>query len=149
MRYFSKELPEAAIYIFGHPMTFDVMETSDPALIAEFQSAISRNSGGISEITAEKFAEEVKKKESEKLSGGSLRPSFKRTELSALQFGNPGAAVASRFSKPQQSEWSKGPGTAPEQARQMPDPVDIPTSASFIVPPPPTARMKESKQKQI
>jgi hypothetical protein len=141
-RFFQKELPEAQIWIAGHPIQFDIMETNDPLLIAEFENCIRRNSGGITEITAEKYAEEVKKKELEKLSGSNSKPQHKRTELSAFQFGNPGAAVASRFAR-QQSPTTERGMVAPV-GHPMPDPIEVPTAASFALPP--VAKMKDLKQ---
>lgn len=141
MRFFRKELSDQPVYVNGHPVRFDILETSDPALIAEMENCIRRNSGGIYEITAEQFADEIKKKEQEKLSGGSLKPRHQRQGLSALQFGNPGAAAASRFARPQI------PALNPERAsvsHQMPDPIEVPTAASFALPP--TARVKDLKE---
>lgn len=141
MRYFSKELPDAPILVRGHPLKFDVLETSDSALISELENCIRRHQGGIVEITAEKYAEELKKKELEKQSGFNSKPRHQRQELSALQFGNPGAAAASRFARPQV------PALNPERAEvshPMPDPIEVPTASSFALPP--TARVKDLKE---
>lgn len=145
MKYFFKELPDTPIYIAGHPLRFDIMQTSDPALINEFENCIRRHQGGIVEITAERYAEELKKKEQETLSGNNLRPQ-QRQVLSALHLGNPGAAAASRFAKPQMSDWQRGNGNPANTpvAHPMPDPIDVPTAASFALPP--VAKMKDLKE---
>lgn len=139
-RFFQKELPDAPILIRGHPIRFDVMETSDAALISEFENCIRRHQGGIVEITADKYADEVKKKEQESLSGFNSKPQHQRQELSAHQFGNPGAAAASRFARAQQPQQPQ----AQQVAHPMPDPIEVPTAASFALPP--VARVKDLKE---
>lgn len=119
-------------------MRFDFLPTEDPHLIAELENCVRRGVGGISEISKATFDEEVKKKEQEKLSGNNSKPSFKRTELSAIQLGNPGAAVGSSFARPQR------PMAQPEVQHPMPDPIEVPTANSFALPP--VAKMKDLKQ---
>lgn len=137
MKYYSKELADQPVYIFGQPMRFDFIPVEDAALIAELESCIRRSVGGISEITKSQFDEEVKKKEQEKLLGNNSKQPPHRVELTAFQLGNPGAAVASRFAARQQ-----GP-PAPQIQHPMPDPIEVPTAASFQLPP--VAKMKDLK----
>lgn len=139
IRYFQKDLPDSPVWIAGHPMRFDFLPTEDPALIAEFENCIRNSVGGISEISKAQFDEEVKKKAQEKLLGSSLNPPPRRQELTAFQFGNPAVAAASRFAR--QQEWVKPP--QPQAQHPMPDPIDVPTAASFAQPP--LAKMKDLK----
>lgn len=136
MKYFAKDLPDSPVYIFGQPMRFDFIPVDDPALIAELDNCIKRSVGGIFEITKAQFDEEVKKKEQEKLLGNNSKQPHQRQELTAFQHGNPGAAVASRFAARQQP-------AAPQIQHPMPDPIEVPTAASFQLPP--VAKMKDLK----
>jgi len=139
IRYFAKELADSPITIFGRPMRFDFIPVEDPGLIAELENCIRRNVGGVTEISKTQFDEEVKKKEQEKLFGNNSKPLHQRTELSAFQLGNPGAAVASRFARQQQHVQQP----APQIQHPMPDPIEVPTPASFNLPP--VAKMKDLK----
>lgn len=138
-RFFAKDLPESPVFVMGHPMTFDFLETSDPTLIAELENCIRRSVGGVSEISAETYAEEIKKKERERLSGNNSKPQFRRTELSFI--GSPGAAAhGSSFTRRQQPEVNHAPSV---NGQPMPDPIEVPAASSFTLPP--TAKMKDLK----
>lgn len=138
-RYYSKELPDAPVYVAGNPLTFDFLETGNPVLIAELDNCVRRGVGGVSEISSETYAEEIKKKERERLSGNNSKPQYKRTELSFI--GSPGAAAhGSSFTRRQQPEANHAPSV---NGQPMPDPIEVPGAASFTLPP--TAKMKDLK----
>ena len=148
-KYYSKEIPEAPVFVSGHPMRFDLLETSDPMLITELDKCVARGIGGVISITPEQYAEESKKKQALQSSNNSKPPH--RQELSALQLdarrvveavGNP-APRQGMFAKPQvppADQFQRGP-------EPMPEPIEVPTPDSFVVRPPPTARVPKSSKK--
>lgn len=142
MKYYAKDLPESPVFVLGHPMMFEFLETGDPTLIAELDNCVRRGVGGVREISAETYAEELKKKELEKRFGNNSKPQHRRTELSFI--GSPGAAAhGSSFTRRQQPEVNHAPSV---NGQPMPDPIEVPVASSFALPP--TAKMKELKGKK-
>jgi len=154
-KFYSKDLPESPVYVAGHPLIFDFLETEDSALISELDKCVARCVGGVKEITQDEFTEEVKKKESGNSSANNLRPKLQRTELQAVQWDALRAAGAGvnkgQFSRPQMPEHrphnqhglpsSQGPSAS--NGKVMPDPIEVPTAESFGEIKPPTAKMKD------
>jgi hypothetical protein len=154
MRYYSKEIPDSAVFVNGAAMRFDILETSDATLIAELDKCIARGIGGVLSITAEQYAEELKKKADGNLSGFNSNSRPQRRELSAHQLGGLRAAGESgnangQFAAPQQPDRARnqhGLGAIREPAK-MPDPIEVPTTESFagMFSKPPTAKLKDMK----
>jgi hypothetical protein len=153
-KFYAKELPESPVYVAGHPLIFDFMETEDSALIGELDKCVARHVGGVIEISEEQFREEVKKKGTGNSSANNLRPRLQRTELAAVQWDAllaAGGGVSGQFAKPQfQREHrphnrSGLPSTNGPSANghPMPDPIDVPTAQSFGEIKPPTAKLKD------
>lgn len=154
-KFYSKEIPESPVYVAGHPLVFDVLETEDAALIAELDKCVARGVGGVMTITQEQFEVEVKKKSNGQLSNGSLRPKQQRQELSAMQLAGlravEGAGKVSQFARPQQPTANPHnrhglpvSGNAPGPIPALPDPIEVPTPESFgPISKPPTAKAKD------
>lgn len=158
-KFYSKEIPDSPVYVAGHPLTFDILETQDAALIVELDKCVNKGVGGVLSLSEEQFNEELKKKETGKLSANSLRPRQSRTELSAIQLAGLHVAVdgvrPSQFARPQQPDHRPHTrhglpfggglnGKAPPPAN-APDPIEVPTAQSFpeVFQKPPTAKMSE------
>lgn len=154
MRYYSKEIPDSAVFINGAAMRFDILETNDAVLIAELDKCIARGIGGVLSITAEQYAEEAKKKAEGNSSGFNSNSKPQRRELSAHQLGGLRAAGANgngsgQFAAPQQPERARnqhGLGPVREPAK-MPDPIEVPTAESFagVFTKPQTAKLKDMR----
>jgi hypothetical protein len=157
-KFYAKDLPESPVYVAGHPLIFDFLETEDAALISELDKCIAYSRGGVTEITEDRFKEEVKKKENGNNSANSLRPRMQRTELQAVQWDALRAAGAEgsrgQFAKPQVFEREHRPHNRPglpaatgpsptANGRAMPDPIEVPTAESFGEIRPPTAKLKD------
>lgn len=148
-KFYQKELPESPVYVSGHPLIFDFLETEDAALIAELDKCVMRGVGGVSSITPEQFAEEVKKKAHGNPSAGSLKPRQQRQELTAVQWDAlrvAGDAVSpGQFAKPQQPDHRPHRRHGlPNPNVAMPDPIEVPSVESFpeVSSKPPLAKLK-------
>jgi hypothetical protein len=150
-RHYRKEIPESSVFIAGHPMRFDILETEDPMLIAELDKCVARGIGGVIQITPEEYAEEVKKKEQWKLLNSSSKPQH-RQEISALRLdarrvveavGNPSPKIG-QFAKPQIPTDGHRLASPP---KEMPEPIEVPSPDSFVIKPPPTMRASDVKTK--
>src|SRR5574342_967290 len=73
MKYYRKEIPESAVYIFGQPFRFDLLATEDVPLIHELDKCVRKQMGGVVEITKEIYDIELKKKEGEQRSSISAK----------------------------------------------------------------------------
>lgn len=131
-------------------MRFDLLETSDPTLIAELDKCVARHIGGVVAITPEEYAEEQNKKKL--LSSSNNSKPQHRQELSALQLdprrvveavANP-APRGGMFAKPQVPPANDQLANGHIQ-HQMPEPIEVPTPESFVVKPPPTAKLNQKK----
>lgn len=149
MQWFTKELPDAAVWIAGAPLKFEFLETADPVLIRELESCIARGVGGIIKITQEQYEEGVKKKPNGNPSGSNSRPRLQRQELSALHARHVAEVVNNgQFSGFKEGTFAspQGRGAAPVlpvSGRPMPDPIQIPSPNDFkgvFTKPPPTAK---------
>lgn len=152
-KFYSKELPESPVYVAGHPLVFDFLETEDAALIEELDKCIARHVGGVVSITEDQFREEVKKKENGSPSAASLRPKLQRTELQAIQWdvlrAAAGTGHVSQFAKvqadrrPHARHGLPNP-MGPSATDKMPDPLEVPTAESFgDIVRPPTAKARD------
>jgi hypothetical protein len=152
-KYYRKEIPEMPFYVHGTPLKFEVLETSDAALIAELDKAIHFGRGGIIAINKEEFEEESKKKPSGTISESAYKQKQHRHELSALhqdpRFAAGDVADAFRFgvARPQEREHNPhtrpglpGGAIGPAGSRPMPDPIELPTTVDLK---PPTAKLSE------
>jgi len=149
MNYFRKEVEQSPVYIFGQPFRFDLLATEDAMLIAELDKCVHRGIGGVVSITKEEYEEESKKKQAEQLSRNSLNPPQHRPELKSLNLppdrraveavANPGGRRNGMFARPQM-----GDRPQPRNNEPMPDPIQIPSPTSFIVPP--TAKLSDLKK---
>ena len=148
-KFYAKEIPESPIFINGHGLRFDFMETEDSMLIAELDKCVARGVGGVMSITQEQYSEEIKKKELSASLNGSLKPQ-QRQEISALRLdarrvveavANP-APRAGMFAKPQIPTDQLANGRV---SQPMPEPIEVPTPESFVVMRPPTAKIGKSK----
>lgn len=145
--------------INGATMRFDILATEDPTLISELDKCIANSVGGIRSITAEVYAEELKKKATGNLSGSSFRPKPHRQELTPSQWEGQRAVGAvsngaGQFASPQ---LPNGRDHAPRNqfglgARQAapaaaPEPIEVPSAESFQIPisKPPTAKLNAVK----
>jgi len=127
-------------------MRFDLLETSDSMLISELDKCVARQVGGVMSITEEQYKEESQKKTQQSLLNGSSKPPH-RQELSALLLdarrvveavGNP-APKMGQFAKPQvPPAHQRSNGHEP-----MPEPIEVPTSESFVIKPPPTMKASQ------
>lgn len=157
MRYYSKEIPESAVFINGTAMRFDILETADQTLVTELDKCIERGIGGVISMTKEEYDEEVKKKVSGLSSPSSLRQQHQRQELSANQLaglraaGAVGNNINGQFAAPQvpmgrnhtpHSQFGLPNGRA---QTPMPDPIQVPSVEDFAAAfaKPPTAKMSE------
>jgi len=138
--YFKKDLPESPIYVFGHPMRFDLLMTEDAAMAQELTNCANRHVGGITVLNKEQFEEEVKKKTAENGSGNSSKPKQWRTELSHPFRPEPSVVAGGSFARPQipQVPIAQAPRVGP-----MPEPLSVPSPESLVVPKPPTAKMSK------
>lgn len=142
-RWFAKELPTSPIWVMGYPLRFDFLETSDGALISELDNAIRNRMGGVSSITQEEYADQVKKKEQENLSGNNSNQKQWRTELVSPHLQDQVAAGnRGSFAKPQQP-----PAVAPQllnpQPHELPDKLSVPSPESLKIPKPPVAKLNK------
>lgn len=158
-KYYMKEIPELPVYVHGTPIKFDILETSDQVLIEELDKCIARGVGGVMSITAEVFAEELKKKELGNSSLFSSQPLHKRQELSALHsLKAPVAGDEKRFdfggtfAKHQEREHtphnmaglpSSFNGPSNPGPKTMPDPIELPALSEFKTTKPTTAKLSE------
>lgn len=151
-KWYQKEIPESPVFISGHPMRFDILETSDPILVTELDKCAARGIGGVMAITQEQYKSESEKKTLQNLSNGSSKLPH-RQEISALQLdarrvveavGNP-APRGGMFSRPQVPTDSHRENGNSHQ--QMPEPIEIPAPASFVIKQPPTAKIGKAKSK--
>lgn len=161
-KYYQKEIPESPVYVQGTPLKFDILETADPVLIEELDKCVLKGRGGVFSITAEVYAEELKKKASgSSLPFGSTQK-HSRQELSALLL-NPrnvadgasgldfsGSVFANRQDvgrdhTPHNRFGLPGgvPGPSGMGANGMPDPIEVPTPADLKPSKPPTAKLSE------
>lgn len=154
-KYYRKEIPEMPVYVHGTPLKFEVLETSDAALIVELDKCIQFGRGGVAAITKEQFDDLAQKKTSETRSESGYKQSQHRPELSAphlspshvvdgvgsdIRFGNTLARPQGREHNPH-NRFGLPQGTAgPAPLKQMPDPIELPSAADFK---PPTAKMSE------
>jgi hypothetical protein len=154
-KYYSKEIPEMPIYVHGTPLKFEVLETSDAALIVELDKAIQFGRGGVFAITKEQFDDLAQKKTSESRSESGYKQNQHRPELSAphlnlgavvdgaspdVRFGGVLARAQEREHTPHNRFGLPGGAPGPAPARPMPDPIELPNSADMK---PPTAKMSE------
>ncbi len=147
-RYFKKELPESAVYIAGHPLKFDILETEDPTLAAQLDACISRGIGGVIALSAEQFAAESQKKTSgiNYESAFKQNPQQRQSELSTLHALH--AAGAGDKQRAQPNLVAKtNPGDSPVSGRAMPEPVSVPSPNAFsgIFAKPKTAKKSDVK----
>lgn len=150
-RHFKKEIPESAVFVLGHPMRFDLLQTEDPMLIAELDKCVARGVGGVISISPEEYSEESKKKAQSSLLNNNSKPPH-RQELSALQLdarrvveavSNP-APRSGMFAKPQIP--TDGPRFNGNQ-KPMPEPIEVPAPESFVIKPPPTMKLSQMNPK--
>lgn len=156
-KFYSKEIPESPVYVAGHPLVFDYLETEDAALIAELDKCVARGIGGVMSVTQEQFEVEVKKKNNESPLNGHSKQRQQRPELSALQLAGlravEGGGKVSQFARPQQPTANPHnrhglpiSGNAPGPMPSMPDPIEVPTPESFgPITKPPTVKAKDLK----
>lgn len=135
-KWYRKELPTQPIWINGSPVKFDVLQTSDPVMIANLDAAIANQRGGIIAITKEEFDVEDKKKASGKPSDNGS-PRNHRQELSAPN-RNLAAVAASDIARaqsvPPNIRAAMAPGGqpgSPVNGRPMPDPIMVPSANQF------------------
>lgn len=154
-----KEIPELPVYVRGTPIKFDILETSDQVLIEELDKCIARGIGGVMSITAEVFAEELKKKELGSSLLSNSQPLHKRQELSALHslkapvageekrfdFGGTFAKQQGREHTPNNNHGLPTSFNGPSNPapRQMPDPIELPTAGDLKIQKPTTAKLSE------
>lgn len=151
--YYTKEIPEMAVYVHGTPLKFELLETSDAALIVELDRCIQFGRGGIKAITKEQFDEEAKKKPPVTVSESGYKQKQQRLELSSPHLSHDPAAggadirIGNVFARPQEREHAPhnrhglpagAPGPAP--IKRMPDPIELPSTDDFR---PPTAKMSQ------
>lgn len=132
----------------GHPMRFDILETSDSMLIAELDKCVARGIGGVIAITEEQYKDEAQKKILSQQSSNNSKQPPHRQELSALRLdgrrvveavGNPAPKIG-QFAKPQVPPQNQRNGHEP-----MPEPIEVPTPDSFVIKPPPTMKLSSTK----
>lgn len=138
-KWYTKELPTSPVWILGAPFRFDILETSDNALITELDKCARQGIGGVSSITQEQYGEESKKKQDENLSANNSNPAQWRKELVAPHFQGPSAAGGS-FAKPQQPQVQHAP---PVVAHELPDALSVPNPEQLKIPKPPTAKLNK------
>lgn len=142
-RWFAKELPSMPLFVMGYPLRFDFLETEDGALIAELDNAIRNRAGGVSSITQEEYADQVKKKAQENLSGNNSNQKQWRTELVApFSPAQNAAGTQGSFAKPQQPP-AVQPQVLNPQPHEMPDALSVPSPESLKIPRPPTAKLNK------
>lgn len=143
-KYYQKALPENPLYVHGHPLRFDILETEDAKLIGILENCIARQMGGIKALSKEQYDEELKKKESGQNSNNNSNKRQWRQELQALRHPQGFAAVEGRV-----KEFLAPPPAPPSNPRPMPEPITIPAPESFkeFKRPPPLA--KEANVKAI
>lgn len=148
-KYYRKEIPEAPVFVAGHPYRFDILSTEDPILISELDKCVARHVGGVIAISKEEYEEEVKKKEQLNLLRNNSKPQ-QRQEISALRLdarrvveavSNP-APRTGMFAKPQVPPDHQSNG----EKRQTPDPIEVPSPESFQVRPPPVMKLSDIKK---
>lgn len=127
-QWYGKELPTNKLYLSnGHPITFDIMETSDAWLIQELDSAIRNQVGGVIRLTKEQYDEAVKKKSAEKSPVSS--PSYRQEIMPTHQF----------TSQHQQRVFPQGGRVAVaagsnQRPAELPDPLTVPDPSTFTMP---------------
>lgn len=156
MKYYRKEIPTQAVYIFGQPFRFDFLATEDVALVHELDKCIRKQMGGVIAITKDEYDAELKKKESEQQLSANSNSLQQRRELRALNqplperravevVANPGGRRNGMFARQQMGD--RG-GISAHQGGDgrngpMPDPIQIPSPSQFTTPP--TAKLSEMK----
>jgi len=160
-KFYSKEIPESPVIVNGISMRFDIIETEDPVLIRELDKCIAASVGGVMSITAEQFAEGVKKKASGIPSEDSLRHKQQRQELTSIpldalraagvgsakgQFASPQLPITERAHTPNNRPGIPG-GRGPSPSA-TPEPIEAPSADAFSAAfsKPPTASMKDMRQ---
>jgi hypothetical protein len=151
MKYYRKEIPDQAIYVFGQPFRFDILATEEVPLIHELDKCIAKQRGGVIAITQEEYEVEVKKKATEQLLRNASqphRPELKSSNLNlqperrvAEAVVNPGGSRQGMFARQQMDRQGIA---AHRQQELMPDPIQIPSPNQFITPP--TAKLSEMKK---
>lgn len=161
-KYYKKDIPEMPVYVNGTPLKFEVLETADPTLIAELDNCIRNSRGGVTEITAEEYAEESKKKLNETRSESGYKQQRQRLELSspllnrnlaagADNAGQFASAMLGPFVGPQEgrtpnphNQFGLPKGTVgPSSKGQTPDPIEVP-SGTELKAKAPTAKLSET-----
>lgn len=150
-KYYRKEIPEAPVFVSGHPYRFDILATEDTILITELDKCVARHVGGVISISKEEYEEEVKKKEQLSLLKNNSKPQ-QRQEISALRLdarrvveavSNP-APRTGMFAKPQVPPAHEVNGGG--ERKQTPDPIEVPSPDSFQVRPPPIMKLSDIKK---
>jgi hypothetical protein len=151
MRYFKKEIPDQAIYVFGQPFRFDFLATEDPAMIIELDKCIAKQRGGVIAISKEEYEVEAQKKTNEQLLRNASQPHRQELKSSNLNLHperraaeavvNPGGSRKGMFARQQMDRQGVA---AHRQQEPMPDPIQIPSTAQFTTPP--TAKLSEMKK---
>lgn len=149
-KYYSKEIPEQAVYIFGQPFRFDFLATEDVALITELDKCVRKQVGGVISITKEQYEDEVKKKSIATQSSNSFRrPELQASHLQIPQdrravevVANPGGKRNGMFARQQMDRDGISPSHR-QNSEPMPDPIQIPSPSQFTAPP--TAKLSEMK----
>lgn len=150
-RYYQKELSNSPVYIGGHPVKFDILETEDLTLISELDNCIRRGIGGIIAMSAEEYAVESQKKTSGTSSGSvfSHNPNQQRhSELSAQRQRLAAEGAAANGRHPPSGQFTRE-GAMPTSGRPIPDPISVPSPNAFsgLFVKPPTAKASEVKAK--
>jgi hypothetical protein len=152
-KYYRKDIPEMPVYIFGKPLKFEILETSDASLIEELDKCIQFGRGGVIGISAQEFEQEAQKKTSGISSESVYKQKRQRQELSSPLLAQEAAAgagdirISSAFAQPQEREHTPhnrpglpGGAIGPAPGKPMPDPIDLPKVADMK---PPTAKLSE------
>lgn len=152
-KYYRKDIPQMPVYVHGTPLKFELLETSDGALIEELDKCIAFGRGGIEAITKEVFDEESKKKPSGTISESGYRQRQQRLELSSPLLSqnlvvDAGINVGGQFARPQDVGRVHAPherfglpsASGPSPGRPMPDPIEVPKTSDMK---PPTAKLSQ------
>ncbi len=152
-KYYRKDIPQMPVYIHGTPLKFELLETSDAALIVELDRCIQFGRGGVIALTQEEIEEEAKKKPNGTTSESVYKQNKQRLELSSPLLSqnlvaDGGINIGSAFAKPQDLGRVHAPherfglpaGGGPAPSRPMPDPIEVPKPAEMK---PPTAKLSE------
>lgn len=126
-QFFCKELPQNKLYLSnGHPITFDIMETSDAWLIQELDAAIKNHVGGVIKLTKAQYDEAVKKKSEGKSQLNSA--SYRQEIIPTHQF----TSQHQQRVFPQGGRVAVAAGSQPHG--QLPDPLTVPDPSTFTMP---------------